>query len=70
MTTKAAILRAIRAKCIDCSGGRKREAALCIATACDLWPFRMGRDPTPREDVGFANRAPSRAVPDRATTQE
>lgn len=70
MTTKAGVLRAIRAKSIDCCAGSKRESALCIATACDLWPFRMGRDPTPRDDVGFANRTPSRAVPDCATTQE
>lgn len=62
MTTKAQIIRAIRSKCIDCCGGSKREVALCNATACDLWSFRMGRDPAPRDGVGFAKHTPSRPI--------
>ena len=38
-------LRAIREKCIDCSGGSPAEARRCEATACPLWPFRAGRHP-------------------------
>ena len=37
--------RAIRAKCIDCSGGSATEARKCVAIKCALWPFRMGRNP-------------------------
>jgi hypothetical protein len=35
-------IKAIRAKCIDCSGGTWSEVRKCVATACPLWPFRMG----------------------------
>ena len=38
-------MRAIRAKCIDCSGGNTAEARKCVAIKCPLWPFRMGRNP-------------------------
>ena len=37
--------RAIRAKCIDCSGGNPTEARKCVAFKCPLWPFRMGKNP-------------------------
>jgi hypothetical protein len=36
-------LRAIRRKCIECSGGNKREARLCGIVECELYPFRLGR---------------------------
>jgi hypothetical protein len=36
-------LRAIREKCIDCSGGSVAEVRRCEAVACPLWPFRAGR---------------------------
>jgi hypothetical protein len=36
---------AIRAKCIDCSGGNAAEARRCAMLDCPLWPFRMGTDP-------------------------
>jgi hypothetical protein len=38
-------LRAIRAKCIDCSGGSKPEVKHCPITDCPLWPYRMGKNP-------------------------
>jgi hypothetical protein len=37
--------RAIRAKCVDCSGGNATEARKCVAYKCPLWPFRMGKNP-------------------------
>jgi len=54
MTTKADILLAIRRKCIDCCVGSLAEVRRCHLTACDLHPFRFGRDPNPAEGVGFA----------------
>lgn len=39
------ILKAIREKCLDCSGGSRSEARRCTAVACALWPFRMGSNP-------------------------
>jgi hypothetical protein len=47
-------IKAIRAKCVDCSGGSDAEARKCVATGCALWPFRMGVNP-------FHARAANRA---------
>ena len=38
-------VRAIRAKCLDCSGGSEAEVRKCVAFGCPLWPLRMGRNP-------------------------
>jgi hypothetical protein len=34
-------IKAIRAKCIDCSGGSPSEARKCTAIGCAPWPYRM-----------------------------
>lgn len=39
------ILKVIRAKCLDCSGGSRSEAAACTAVGCALWPYRLGSNP-------------------------
>jgi len=59
-------LRAIREKCIDCSGGSIAEARRCEAVSCALWPFRAGRHPwialrgkTPSGDGDFARESTS-----------
>ena len=54
MTTKAAILSAVRAKCLDCSCYQPSEVRDCPVTACDLWPYRFGSDPSPSKSRGFA----------------
>ena len=56
MTTKKEILLTIRAKCIDCAGGSKREVALCPVYTCGLHPIRSGRDPDPNPNTGFAKK--------------
>ena len=38
-------LKAIRAKCIDCSGGSIHEVKLCVIPECPLYPFRFGKNP-------------------------
>lgn len=38
-------IKAIRAKCIDCSGGSESEVRKCVQHSCPLWPMRMGRNP-------------------------
>ena len=38
-------IKAIRAKCIDCSGGNKAEVRKCVIPECPLFPFRMGKNP-------------------------
>lgn len=36
--------QAIRAKCLDCSGGIRAEVRRCPTTSCPLWPYRMGAE--------------------------
>jgi len=38
-------VRAIRAKCLDCSGDSAAEVRACELTACPLYPFRLGKNP-------------------------
>lgn len=38
-----AILRAVRLKCLDCSGGSEKEVRECVIPSCALYPFRMGK---------------------------
>ena len=45
--SKAALWKAIREKCKDCSGGSASERRLCTVTDCSLYPYRNGvRDAT------------------------
>lgn len=39
------LLDAIRAHCIECSGGSRAEARRCTCISCNLWPFRMSSNP-------------------------
>jgi hypothetical protein len=39
------LLKVIRKKCCDCSGGQPSEVRKCTAVACSLWPYRMGQNP-------------------------
>ncbi len=39
------ILRAIRAKCLDCSGGSHYDVTNCLVRNCALYPFRHGTNP-------------------------
>ena len=36
---------AVRAKCLDCSGGNSNEVKLCPVEDCPLYPFRLGKSP-------------------------
>lgn len=38
-------IKAIRLKCLDCSGGSPNEVRLCTAKGCPLYPFRAGKNP-------------------------
>lgn len=38
-------LEAIRAKCLDCSGGSWKEVELCVLPNCPLYPYRFGKNP-------------------------
>ena len=38
-------LKAIRAKCFDCSGGKYNEIRKCSAKNCPLYTYRLGKNP-------------------------
>ncbi|MCK9554962.1 hypothetical protein M0R36_03990 [bacterium] len=48
-------IKAIRAKCVDCSNGQLKEIRLCPITDCPIYPFRMGRNPNRK---GIGNKKP------------
>jgi hypothetical protein len=54
MTTKTAVLQAIRGKCLDCSCYQPLEVRECPVSTCGLWPYRFGVDPHPSPTRGFA----------------
>jgi len=38
-------IKAIRAKCLDCTCGQLKEIRFCTIINCPLYPYRMGRRP-------------------------
>jgi hypothetical protein len=38
-------IKAIRAKCLDCSDDQIKEVRECSVKRCPLYPYRMGRRP-------------------------
>ena len=38
-------IKAIRAKCLDCSGWSSHEVDLCVIPDCPLFPYRTGKHP-------------------------
>lgn len=38
-------MKAIRAKCLDCSSGSFKEVRGCPVTDCSLWQLRFGKRP-------------------------
>jgi hypothetical protein len=54
------VLKAIRVKCLDCSGGLQSEVRDCLVRNCALYPFRMGTNPW-RAPVSEKRRDAARA---------
>ena len=44
-------VKAIRAKCLECSGGSPKEVRECLISDCALYPFRFGKNPA-RKGIG------------------
>lgn len=57
-------VQSIRKYCIDCSGGSKKEVALCPVEDCPLYPFRRGTNPNRQERGNIANITDSVALED------
>ena len=47
LTKPISPLKAIRAKCLDCSCNQINEIKLCSVTNCALYPFRFWQEPIP-----------------------
>lgn len=47
MSTKAKILKVIVDFCDECMGDQHSFVVDCTAPTCPLFPYRLGRDPTP-----------------------
>ena len=43
-------IKAIRAKCLDCSNNQTKLVRECPIFKCPLWPYRMGKRP-PKETI-------------------
>lgn len=61
-------LQAIRAKCIDCSGGSSHEVKMCPIDWCPLYGFRDGHNPK-RKGVSGSNNARHRSITENLTTE-
>jgi len=53
-------VKAIRAKCADCTGYQPKEVRECPVYHCPCWPYRMGRRPT---ETTYAEKPPRYEVP-------
>lgn len=51
MAKRLTPLKAIRAKCLDCCCGDKKEVKECTLEKCTLHPYRMGKRPKMDEQV-------------------
>jgi hypothetical protein len=47
-------LKAIRAKCLDCSGNKPKEVRLCPVKGCSLYVYRLGHNPKRKGKGGFS----------------
>lgn len=45
-------IKAIRKKCLECSGNQPSEVRNCLINNCPLYPFRLGKNPN---RVGIGN---------------
>lgn len=44
-------IKAIRAKCLDCSCGSFKEVRLCPCKKCALYPYRFGHRPKAKDFI-------------------
>lgn len=44
-------MKAIRAKCLECSNYQTKEVRLCSVKKCALYGYRMGHRPKDKENI-------------------
>lgn len=60
-------IRAIRAKCLDCTCGSPQEVRLCPTPDCPLYPYRMGHNPNRK---GLGGKLPPNMGKNADTSEE
>jgi len=50
-------IKSIRAKCLDCSGGSRKEVAECSIVDCPLHAYRFGKRPAKSQAKGIERRS-------------
>ncbi len=61
-TSRKNPVKAIRLKCLDCSGGSSIEVEKCVLPHCALYPFRFGRNPFLPERTAAQKEASLKAL--------
>ena len=56
LETPQTAIKAIRAKCLDCSGGSSAEVKACELTHCPLYKFRLGKNPNIKREMSDEQR--------------
>lgn len=69
MAKKTTPLRAIRAKCLDCSCGQIKEVRECPRTICELYPYRLGHDPA-RRGIGASREHLAAIRPEKTVAEQ
>jgi hypothetical protein len=68
-------LKAIKRRCLDCSGAVRADVVACKETACSLHPYRLGknancaRDLSPEQRVELAKRLQAQRTKIEATVE-
>ena len=56
-------LKAIRAKCLDCSGRSRAEVRECVIPGCPLYLYRLGKNPARKGMGSIQNLQDSQKLP-------
>lgn len=56
LETPQTAVKAIRAKCLECSGGSAAEVRVCELTHCPLYKFRLGKNPNIKREMSAEQR--------------
>ena len=56
MEKPMSLMKAVRAKCLDCCGGNKSVIPVCGIPNCPLYPFRLGKNPFRKREISEEER--------------
>ena len=51
-------VKVIRAFCLDCMADQPSMVRKCTSVGCDLWPYRLGKNPFSNRKGGFSHETP------------